>query len=141
MTSYIDYLLCYEDASARASAFPPPVDEGGNPVPVSCWDDTGRTVMPVTIAQATEDDPAVHPPGSWLAIRVAARDPEIEAMEECLLATDTALAAAGERFVIFYRFQASTPLGAVSPVFAGDAYPMPHGEPASSLDDWLIEAD
>lgn len=85
--------------------------------------------------------PPIVAPGVWLAIRTTERVDDIENLPECLLCTDGELAAAGERYVHFCRLEPETVLGYVTPVFAGDAYTIPAGQPASVLNDWLIEQE
>lgn len=141
----IDYLVVFPDDVARSLAFPLPED--ASPW-TPCWDSLGGTVMPVRIIVAaavmSEDgetliSPTVFGPGSWVALRTATRSAEIEAMSNCMLASDPDLAAAGERYVHFCRLQPETILGQVSPVFSGDGYVIPAGQPASVLGEWLIE--
>jgi hypothetical protein len=54
--------------------------------------------------------------------------------------TDATAAAAGQPWVIHYRWPLETILGRVVPVWAGDDYPIPAGQPASALDQWLVPA-
>ena len=82
--------------------------------------------------------PPIIAPGVWMAVHTAERVSDIENMAECELCTDSELAAAGEPYVHFCRLEPTTILGQVSPVFAGDTYPIPVGEPAEALVEWLI---
>lgn len=136
----IDYLLTFPDDAARSAAFPEP--EGNPP----CWEAMGGTVMPVRIVVAdavlSENGEVISPQvlgaGSWIAIRCNERSAEIEAMPNCLVATDNDLAQAGQPYVYFCRLEPETIMGRVDPVFAGDGYPFQPGQPASALDAWLI---
>lgn len=146
MTSYIDYLLRLEDQEAADVAFPPPLGRDGQPRRVASWLDQGRTVLPtrVVIRPAEYDDEGAETvseivaPGYWLVLRCAERDPAIEAMPECMSATDSALAGTGAPWIIFHRFAPDAVLGRVEPIFAGDQYPFQPGQPASTLDQWVI---
>ena len=138
----IDYLLTFADAAARSAAFPPPVESPHAP----CWDAMGGTSGPVRIVVsdtvADQDGnvitPAVYGAGFWQVVRTAERSPDIEALPNCMLATDGDLAAAGQPYVHFCRLAPATIMGRVEPVFAGDGYPFQPGQPASALADWLI---
>lgn len=137
----IDYLIVFPDDAARTVAFPPP--EGNPP----CWSALGGTAMPVRIVVSdivmSEDgetvvSPAIYGSGSWLALRCDERSPEVEAMPNCMVATNNDLAQVGEPYVYLNRLQPETIMGRVEPVFAGDGYPFLPGQPASALDAWLI---
>ena len=139
----IDYLLTFPDDASRSAAFPAPEESPHAP----CWGAMGGTVMPVRIVVAdavlSEDGETVISPqvlgaGSWIAIRCNERSAEIEAMPNCLVATNNDLAQAGEPYVYFCRLAPETIMGRVDPVFAGDGYPFQPGQPASALADWLI---
>lgn len=138
----IDYLLTYPSAEARSAAFPPP-EETPN---VPAWEALGGTVMPVSIvvADAVVDadgevvTPAVFGMGFWMAVRCEERSPTIEAILHCMIATDSDLATTGGNYVYFSRLPPDTTMGRVSPVFAGDGYAFMQGQPASTLNDWLI---
>jgi len=125
----IDHILCFATAEARPQSDAP------------CWlDDKGRTWMQVdcVIADATFDAggmqtaPAIVAPGAWAVCRAASVQDDISALPECLIIADSVRAAKGEPFVLMSRLLPDTPLGKISPVFAGDAYPFPSG-PASGL--------
>jgi len=136
----IDYLLLFPDDSARTAAYAP---EEGNP---PGWIENGVFIAPVTImvsppvvdAEGIITEQAVFAPGAWLRLRAVSRIPEIENAPNCLLATDNDRAAAGEPYVYFYRFQPDTVLGQISPMFAGDEYAIPTGQPVSVLDSMII---
>lgn len=136
----IDYLLLFPDDITRTATYAP---EEGNP---PGWVEDGVLIAPVTIMvippvvdiEGAITEPAVFAPGAWLRLRAPSRIPEIENAPNCLLATDSDLAAAGEPYVYFYRFQPNTVLGQISPMFAGDEYAIPTGQPASVLDSMII---
>lgn len=137
----IDHLLVFADDAAREAVFPAPED---NTAP--CWTADGRDIMPTSVIydRATYDaegnviSPQITAPGSWLAIRTTGPDPEIEAMAECVIVTNGVLAKQGQRYVIKCSLAPDTILGQVDPVWAGDGYAIPVGQPASVLDEWLV---
>lgn len=134
----IDHILTFEDETSC------PFPKGDGP----CWLADGRTYMPVQVvmAEAVYDEegnpttPAVLAPGYWIVVRARERVAEIEALAGHCLTTDSVLAAAREPFVYVSKFQSDTQLGRISPVFAGDDYPLPSG-PASGLEPFVIPAD
>lgn len=136
----IDHILLYPSDAERDAAWPSPED--GPP----SWTDGDRSIMPtrIVIARATYDAegietmPEVTAPGSYLVIRTSGRDADLEAMDECIIVTDADLMAAGQPYVIKCTLQPETILGRVDPVWAGPAYAIPVGSPASALDDWRI---
>ncbi|MCQ4630943.1 hypothetical protein GB927_012895 [Shinella sp. CPCC 100929] len=136
----IDHILIYADDAARDAAWPAPED---NP---PSWTDGERSIMPTRIvharasydAEGNETSPEVTAPGSYLVIRTPSRDAEIEAMAECIIATDAGLMADGQPYVLKCSLQPETVLGQVDPVWAGSPYAIPVGSPASALDDWRV---
>lgn len=140
----IDYLLTFPDDAAREAAFPCPTDENGDPIKVPMWRDGSRTIMPgrIWFARATHDadgnevTPEEVSSQSWLAVRCPARDAEIEALPNCMIATDPAQVTSG-KFVVFHNFPSGTDLGNFEPVFAGDRYPLMAGT-SDDLDALLI---
>lgn len=139
----IDYLLAFASKAARAAAFPVPEE-----IPSAvCWNIDGiYTIMPVdVIIRPAEYDldgnitvTPVYSQATWLAIRTEERSETVESMQNCLVCTDTVLAAKKQPFVYFCKIPGSTPIGAVTPVFAGDMYQFPYGAPASILDQYKI---
>lgn len=116
---------------------------------VAAWDDEdGRTWMPVSciIADAMLDNatgevisPPIMAPGIWVVVRAASRQADLEDDPRCLIVTDSERAAEGLPFVLINKLQTDTPLGRITPVFAGDAYPIPQG-PASLLVPLMVTA-
>ena len=149
----IDHILVYPNAAARESAWPGPRDMDGNPTNPPAWTDAdGRNIMPARIVHdravfvldtetgmPTLVSPDVVAPGSWMVIRTATRDAEIEAMDEAVIVTDAVRAAAGDEYVVKCTLAPETILGQVDPVWAGSDYAIPVGQPASVLDAWRIE--
>lgn len=125
----IDYLLLYQTDTQRSLTYPQP--EGSPP----SWLVVTTTVLPVTIERPWDGTRA---PGSWMRLRSTTRLPGIEALPNCLLAVDTELAEDGKNFVYFHRFQPDVLLGQISPMFAGDEYIIPVGQPAAVLDGLLV---
>lgn len=142
----IDHILLYADDAARNAAWPVPVDLDGNPMAAPSWTDGERSVMPTRIVHAratygAEGDiltPEVAAPGSYLVIRTASRDADLESLPECIIVTDAVLMAAGQPYVLKCTLQPETILGQVDPVWAGSPYAIPAGSPASALDDWRV---
>lgn len=138
----IDHILLYANDAASNAAWPSPEDEP------SSWSEGDRSMLRarVIISRATYDAegvetmPEVTAPGSWLVVRTPYREAELEAMPECMIATDSALRKAGLPYVIKCSLQPETMLGQVDPVWAGAEYGIPVGQPASVLDEWRIEA-
>lgn len=136
----IDHILLYANDVDREVDWPIP--EGSPP----SWTDGDRSIMPTRIviaraaydAEGVETLPEVTAPGSYLVIRTSARDAELEALDECIIINDAARMAAGQPYVIKCTLQPDTILGQVDPVWAGAAYAIPVGEPASALDEWRI---
>lgn len=127
-----DHILCYPTEAERPAA------QNGL---ASFEDEAGRTWMRVScmISDATSDPvtgevitPPVLAPGFWMVVRASARQADLEENPYCLIVTDSDRAAEGLPFVLVSKLLADTPLGRISPVFAGDAYPFPQG-PASEL--------
>ncbi len=142
----IDHLLLYSAEVERSAAWPMPTDAEGHPIIAPSWADGTRVIMPVRIVL----DRAVHDidgnvvtsevvaPGFYLVIRTPGRDAELEAMAECVIATDAGLMAAGKPYVIKCSLQPETILGQIDPVWAGSSYNIPVGEPAAALDEWRV---
>ena len=133
-----DYLLCYTTEAERPavpSALAAFEDGAGRTwMPVSCILDEG-TFDPVTGEVITSP---VLAPGLWMVVRAETRQADLEADPSCLIVTDSERAARGLPFVLVSKLLPETPLGRVSPVFAGDAYPFPQG-PASGLLPLMVE--
>lgn len=136
----IDHILLYANDIDREGDWPTPEDASPS------WTDGDRSIMLTrfVIARASYDAegietmPEVMAPGSYLVIRTSGRDADLEAMDECIIVTDAELMAAGQPYVIKCTLQPETVLGQVDPVWAGPAYAIPVGSPASALDDWRI---
>src|SRR5690242_12804162 len=130
----IDHILTFTDKASCPW-------QGSGP----CWREDGRTYMPVSIVMSdavvdTDGNvttPEVLAQGYWMVVRAKERIAEIEALSGHYMTTDSELALAGEPFVYVSKFQPTTILGRISPVFAGDDYPFPSG-PASNLEPYLI---
>lgn len=136
-----DYLIVFETVEQREAVFPRP--EGNPPA----WDTETGTVLPVAIrisdaVMSPDGETAITPPvfseGVWVCLRTQERVEYVEAMVNCMVATDVELATEGLPYVHFCRLQPETILGQVEPMFSGDGYSIPVGQPASVLNDWLI---
>jgi len=132
----IDHILNFQDVSSCPF-------EVQNSI---SWTKNLQTYMPVKVViqdaiinsnnEITTSE--ILAPGYWIVVRSNVRSARIESIPGHCLTTDSVLASENKPFVYVSKFQPTTVLGRITPVFSGDSYPFPSG-PASNLEQYLIE--
>lgn len=152
MTNYIDHLLYVPvhagitELWAAGQDYGPSADEEGNYPRLPCWNATGPEgsflIHPcgVRMTDSTYDEDgelkmsATCALPSWAVFRGQTRSPALEALTYtvqgvtrpyCLMTTDRNLSVQGLPFIYQHQHAPNTTLGQVTPLLAGDNYPMP----------------